>query len=85
MTSCTGEIGPTAHDLHMLDWLRGNELPHTVVATKHDKVKSSQRDRRRKEVALKCDLEPGDIVWVSAVKGTGIDRLRGLVRSWLAE
>lgn len=79
-----GAVGPTKLDVQMLDWLRANELPHTVVATKHDKVKSSKRDKRKKEVAEKCDLEPADVVWVSAVKGTGLDRLRSLVRSWLA-
>jgi GTP-binding protein len=79
-----GVVGPTKLDIGMLDWLRASDLPHTVVATKHDKVKSSLRNKRKREVAEKCNLEPGDIVWVSAVKGTGIDRLRSLVRSWLA-
>jgi GTP-binding protein len=67
----------------MLDWLRSHELPHSVIATKHDKVKSSQRDRRKKELAAGCMLEPHDVVWVSAAKGTGIDRLRALVRAWV--
>ena len=79
-----GEIGPTKLDLQLLDWLRDNELPHTVVATKHDKVKSSHRPRRRKEVAAACRLLPDDVVWVSAAKGTGVDRLRGLVLLWLS-
>ncbi len=79
-----GAVGPTKLDTQMLGWLRGNDLPHTVVATKHDKVKSSLLDKRRNEVAERCDLERGDVVWVSAVKGTGIDRLRSLVRSWLS-
>jgi GTP-binding protein len=78
-----GEIGPTKLDVQMLDWLRSHELPHSVVATKHDKVKSSQRDRRKVELAAGCMLEPGDVVWVSAVKGTRIDRLRALVRAWV--
>ncbi len=78
-----GAVGPTALDVQMLEWLRSHQLPHTVVATKHDKVKSSQRDKRRREVAERCELEEGDVVWVSAEKGTGIDRLRTLVRAWL--
>jgi GTP-binding protein len=28
-------------------------------------------------------LEPGDVVWVSATKGDGIDALRALVRTHL--
>ena len=79
-----GEIGPTRLDLDLLDWLRHHELPHTIVATKHDKVKSSHRPKRVKEVAAACRLDPGDIVWVSAAKGTGIERLRGLMAMWLS-
>ena len=67
----------------MLDWLRPNALPHQVIATKHDKVKSSQREKRKKELAAGCELEPADVVWVSATKNVGIDRLRDLVRLWL--
>ena len=79
-----GEIGPTRLDLDILQWVREHELPHTIVVTKHDKVKSSQRARRQKEVAAACLLDTGDIVWVSAAKGTGIERLRGLMAMWLA-
>jgi GTP-binding protein len=79
-----GEIGPTKLDVQMLEWLRANTLPHSVVATKHDKVKASQRDKRKRELAAGCDLLPSDIVWVSAAKGTGIDRLQKLARMWLA-
>lgn len=78
-----GEIGPTKLDTQMLGWLRECGLPHTVVATKHDKVKSSKRERRKRDLAEGCDLEVGDVVWVSSAKGTGVDRLRGLIRSWL--
>jgi GTP-binding protein len=77
------EIGPTKLDGQMLDWLRAEALPHTIVATKLDKVKSSQRPRRRKELAAGCQLEPGDIVWTSASKGSGLDDLRSLVLLWL--
>jgi GTP-binding protein len=79
-----GEIGPTKLDTQMLDWLRANVLPHTVIATKHDKVKPSLRDKRKRELAAQCMLEPADVVWVSATKGTGIDTLRDLIRLWLA-
>jgi GTP-binding protein len=79
-----GEIGPTKLDTQLFDWMRANGLPHTIIATKDDKVKSSQRDTRRAELAAACNLEISDIVWASATKGTGIDRLRDLVRLWLA-
>ena len=78
-----GEIGPTKLDVQMLTWLRANGVPHTVVATKHDKVKSSKRATRKKDLAAGCMLDQGDIVWVSASKGVGIEHLRSLVNSHL--
>ena len=84
MVLVDGEIGPTKLDVQMLEWLRANEVPHQVVATKSDKVRSSHRPRRKNELAAGCMLEPGDVLWVSAAKGVGIDRLQDLIRSWLA-
>tara|TARA_B100001939_G_C16670784_1_gene500141 strand:- start:10 stop:597 length:588 start_codon:yes stop_codon:yes gene_type:complete len=78
-----GEIGPTQLDVQMLEWLRYNDVPHTVVATKSDKVKSAKRQRRKRDLAEGCMLEQGDIVWVSASKNVGIERLRDLVISHL--
>lgn len=79
-----GEVGPTKLDVQMLDWLRAHALPHVVIATKHDKVRSAKRPRRKRDLAAGVDLEPGDVVWVSATTGTGIDRLRALVLQWLS-
>jgi GTP-binding protein len=79
-----GEIGPTPLDVQMVEWLAHHERPYTVIATKHDKVKSSSRDKRKRELAAGLDLEPRDVVWVSAAKGVNIDHLRGMVRQWLA-
>lgn len=84
MVLVDGEVGPTPLDRSMLEWLREEGLPHQVVATKHDKVKAGQREKRKRQLAEACDLEPGDVVWVSAAKNVGIDRLRDLVRVWLA-
>ena len=78
-----GLVGPTELDVDMLDWLRAHAIPHTVVATKHDKVKASIRTKRKRALAEGCQLEQGDIIWVSAHDGTGIDRLRSLVLGWL--
>jgi hypothetical protein len=46
-------------------------------------VRPSQREKRKRELALACDLDRSDIVWTSAAKGVGIDRLRDLTRLWL--
>jgi GTP-binding protein len=79
-----GLVGPTALDKGMLAWLRDHGLPHAVIATKHDKVKSSHRQKRKKELAEGCDLEPGDILWVSASSGLNVDVLRSRVLEWLS-
>jgi GTP-binding protein len=78
-----GEVGPTRLDLQMLEWLRAHERPLAVVATKNDKVRSSQRVRRKRELAAGCGLPGSEITWVSAAKGTGVDRLRSSLLSWL--
>lgn len=79
-----GEVGPTKLDVQLLDWLDHHDLPYIVIATKHDKVKSSLREKRKKELADKCGVERSDVVWVSAHKNVNIDLLRDLVRGWLA-
>lgn len=79
-----GAVGPTKLDLQLLEWLRSEVLPHSVIVTKHDKVKSSQRERRKNEVAEACMLERGDIIWTSASRNVNIDRLRDMFRLWLS-
>lgn len=79
-----GEVGPTRLDVEMLDRLRADDVSFRIVATKHDKVRSSRRERRKRELAEGCGVERGDVLWVSAEKGVGIDKLRELVRSTLA-
>jgi GTP-binding protein len=79
-----GEVGPTALDREVLAWLRAHDVAFTVVATKHDKVKSSKRDRRKRDLAAGCGVDPKEVVWVSAEKNVNIPKLRGLVAGWLA-
>lgn len=79
-----GEIGPTKLDVQLLEWLRAEALPHTVIATKHDKVKSRMRDKRKNDVAHGCGLDKSDVVWVSASKNMNVDRVRALFRLWLS-
>jgi GTP-binding protein len=78
-----GAVGPAGRDLEMLAWLREHAVPHRVVATKHDKVRSSKRERRKRDLAAGCDLDPREVLWASAETGVGLDRLRDLVREAL--
>ncbi|MFZ9629360.1 MAG: ribosome biogenesis GTP-binding protein YihA/YsxC [Ilumatobacteraceae bacterium] len=70
-----GEIGPTKLDVQMLHWLRECGVPHTVVATKLDKVKPSKLATRKRDLSKGCGLDPGDVFWVSSSKGDGIEAL----------
>lgn len=79
-----GEVGPTRLDDEMLAWLRGYQVPFQIVATKHDKVKASKRERRKRDLASGCGVPPVDVIWVSAEKAVGIDRLRAFINDALA-
>lgn len=74
-----GEIGPTKLDLQMIDWLDANEVPAVLVATKADKVRPSRMAGRKQQVAKACGVAERDVLWVSASKGIGIDRLRDVI------
>ena len=79
-----GEVGPTSLDVELLGWLRRHEVAFHIVATKHDKVRSSKRERRRRDLAVGCAVDPREVVWVSAERGTNLDRLRELARGLLS-
>lgn len=72
-----GEIGPTKLDVQMIEYLSANDVPMQIVATKHDKVKSSKRDTRKRELAAGCGVVQKEVIWVSADTGVGIETLRG--------
>lgn len=74
-----GEIGPTKLDLQMIDWLDANEVPAVLIATKADKVRPSRLAGRKQQLAKACEVAERDVLWVSAAKGTGIDRLREVI------
>ena len=78
-----GEVGPTPLDVAMLEGLRERAIPHTVVATKHDKVRSAKRERRKRDLAEGCQLARGDVLWVSATTGVNLDELRSRIVGWL--
>lgn len=76
-------VGPTDLDVVMLEWLRANAIPHQVIATKYDKVKSAVRSKRKAALAEGCQLEPGDITWTSTSKNIGMDVLWSRLWMWL--
>jgi GTP-binding protein len=79
-----GRIGPAPLDIEVLAWLRDHDVRFDLVATKHDGVKSSQRERRKRDLAAGCGVTPAEVAWVSAETGVGLDLLRSRVRDALA-
>ncbi len=79
-----GAVGPTPLDVQMVEWLEHHERPYDILATKHDKVKASVRDRRKRDLAAGLGLETGEVLWTSASKGVNVDRARALVRGLVA-
>ena len=63
-----GRHGPTADDLHMLEWLKQRGRDFRVVATKWDKVKKSQRVKRMREMKAATN---STIIPFSAVTSEG--------------
>lgn len=74
-----GEVGPTKLDLGTVDWLDHIGCPFRFVATKVDKVKSSKRQKRRRDLVEALGVERNQVAWVSAHKNTGIPELRATI------
>jgi GTP-binding protein len=74
-----GEIGPTPLDIQTRDWLVHVGLEPIFVATKADKIRHSKSQKRRRELVEALGVTRSEVSWVSAVKGTGIPELRGLI------
>lgn len=77
------KVGPTKLDGSMIEWLRAMRLPWRPVATKGDQVGSSRMQARQKELAEALGVSPDQVLWVSALKGYGIGRLKAEVAGLL--
>ena len=71
---------PSKDDMTMLDFLRQSGIPFVIVLTKADKLKKTERERRRGELDAELS-EYADIrrIEVSSVSGEGIDELKQLL------
>ena len=77
-------VGPTKLDLQTIEWLDHIELPYRFVATKEDKVRSSKRGARKKDLVEKLGVEKKEVLWVSAMTGTGISELRSEITEFFS-
>ena len=80
-----GAVGPTALDRQSLEWFDHIGIPVRIIATKHDKVKSSKLGGRKRDLAEGCGVERGEVRWVSAATGTGIPELRAEIHGLIPE
>ena len=78
-----GAVGPTSLDKQSIDWFRHIDLPIRIIATKHDKVKSSKLGKRKSDLAKGCGVDKKQVRWVSAAKGVGIPELRNEIHGFL--
>ena len=75
---------PTDNDLIMYDFLKYYNLPVTVVCTKYDKVKKSQKEKQNKLIENTIDLALGDeIIYFSRVTKVGRDKIIKVMESKL--
>jgi GTP-binding protein EngB required for normal cell division len=74
-------IDATKPDREMLGWLNSIGMCYYVVANKIDRISQSKHVQQRQKLAKGLGCSPESIGWVSAKKGTGIDRLRVFLSS----
>lgn len=75
---------PTDNDLIMYDFLKYYNLPVTVVCTKYDKIKKSQKAKQNKLIENTIDLALGDeIIYFSKITKVGRDKIIKVMESKL--
>ena len=75
---------PTDNDLIMYDFLKYYNLPVTVVCTKYDKIKKSQKEKQNKLIENTIDLALGDeIIYFSKITKVGRDKIIKMMESKL--
>lgn len=75
---------PSDDDLHMLDFLARTQLPTIIVATKTDKLRAAERNKRLDTLALEAGVEKEQVIPFSAVTGAGRDELAEAIASLVA-
>jgi GTP-binding protein len=67
---------PTADDRMMLDWLKAQDRPYLIIATKLDKISRSQINLRIREIRSVLGLgENANVIPFSAENGQGRDEI----------
>ncbi len=70
------KVGPTKDDIMMLDWMNANNVPYFIVATKSDKLNTTNK-KAALEALRSCEyISPdADIIEFSSLKKNGKDEV----------
>ena len=66
---------PTNQDVQMLDYLTFNNIPVTIVATKYDKIKKTERSKKLQDIATKLKVGIENIYLISSETAYGKDNI----------
>ncbi len=74
----------TEFDISMLDFLRHNEIPYTVILTKADKLNKSESEKRLKLIYEELGefAENTEIIPFSIQSLSGVERVREIISSF---
>ena len=70
---------PTKQDIQMLDYLTFNNIPVTIVATKYDKIKKSERTKKLSDIATALKVGVENIYLISSETAYGKDNIVGRI------
>ena len=66
---------PSKQDIQMLDYLTFNNIPVTIVATKYDKIKKTERSKKLQDIATKLKVGIENIYLISSETAYGKDNI----------
>lgn len=66
---------PTVQDIQMLDYLTFHNIPVTIVATKYDKIKKTERSKKLQDIATALKVGIENIYCISSETAYGKDNI----------
>lgn len=66
---------PTKQDVQMLDYLTFHNIPVTIVATKYDKIKKTERTKKLQDIATTLKVGVENIYLISSETAYGKDNI----------
>ena len=78
------KVGPTKDDIMMLDWMNANNVPYFIVATKSDKLNTTNKNKALNDLR-NCEYisKEAKIIEFSSLKKTGKDEVWKTILSQL--